>query len=199
MLRSSGSVEPVTIQAITHTYDPADQTLWVPRDQRPEPMDDSVPELQYGSRQNCGYRSLTPEAQAMLGYRPADESSNGPFIIGIIVTHLSRVSLAFDVRRLTHEEDGVTKLNCCLYQFLANSQKYYWMGKGKDVLETLQHSLHAENVPPMDIYPISDILDEFGMLHTAYLIGQPKEVHPNNAGETLSLLLFGEIRRTRPE
>ncbi|MCP4992628.1 MAG: hypothetical protein GY934_02400, partial [Gammaproteobacteria bacterium] len=125
LLRSSGSVEPVTIQAITRTYDPADQRLWLPRDQRPEPLDDSVPELQYGSHDNCGYRSLTPVVQATLGYRPADESSNGPFIVGIIVTHLSGVSIAFDVRRLTYEINGVTRLKKCLYKFL-NSRKYYW-------------------------------------------------------------------------
>ncbi len=58
LLRSAGSVEPVIIQAITHTYDSANPSLWVPVDQRPDPCDDSVPEMQYANRRNCGYRSL---------------------------------------------------------------------------------------------------------------------------------------------
>ncbi len=53
LLHSSGLVEPVTIQAITRTYDLADQTLWIPRDQWPEPMDDSIVKYVYFVRPLC--------------------------------------------------------------------------------------------------------------------------------------------------
>ncbi len=168
-------MEPVVlvIQAITHTYDAADPTLWVPVDQRPGPVDDSIQEMRYTNRQNCGYRSLMLEAQATLGYVPADESSNGPFIVGIICTHLSGVSIAFDVRRLTYEEDGMVKLDENLYAFLANREQYYWLGAAHDVFEALQQSLCPVNVPPMVVHTISDVLDEFGMLEMACTIGAP--------------------------
>ncbi|MCP4996123.1 MAG: hypothetical protein GY934_20440, partial [Gammaproteobacteria bacterium] len=86
------------------------------------------------------------------------------------------------------------KLDENLYAFLANRERYYWLGAAHDVFEALQQSLCPVNVPPMVVHTISDVLDEFGMLEMACTIGAPNRVQPGNAWETISLLVFGEIR-----
>ncbi len=146
-------VDPVVLQAIMCMFSPDDPTLWIPREKHhivsagPLNMDERL----YAKCDCCGYRSLKDGPKAVLGYVPANQASVGPFLVGLVCTHMLGVSIVFDVRRLTHtDKDGKVCLVPELKQFL-ESDKYLWILAAGDIWLVNMNSLSSGMTPNLTL------------------------------------------------